>query len=147
MKKLFITLGFLFAIASITIAQTATFSISKNKTHKEVNTNYALTNTTAVWFLVNTVPNTPSTQDYQCVLNTTTAGQTSVVVGLYGRKFSDDSWTQIGSDATWTIGSSDSTLTISNTTPNRYRQYKVNAVGVGTGVTYVNSQEFKLYKE
>ena len=144
MKKLILIL----AIALVAFAargQTATYGIDKDKTHSITTTDYTLTNTTVSWFLWNIVPQTPLTQDFQCILDSLAGNHTNVAVALYGKKFSGDSWTQIGSTSNSTAGTD--TVTISNTVPNRYRFYKSEFTGTGTGTTTISSQELKIYKE
>jgi len=144
MRKLLLIL----VIAVVAIAargQTATFSISPKNTMKTVNKDYTLTNTTVTWFQWDAPRDVPATQDYQVNLDSLSGDHTNIAIKLYGRKFDDDSWTQIGS----TVNSTDSTATetISNTGPNRYRQYKVEFTGTGTGTTTIDWQKFKIWNE
>jgi hypothetical protein len=144
MRKLILIL----VIAVVAIAargQTATFHISPKNSYKIVNTNYTLTNATAVWFQWEAERNCLATQDYQVNLDSLSGNHTNIAIKLYGRKFDSDSWTQIGT----TVNSTDSTATetISNTAPNRYRQYKAEFSPTGTGVTTIDFQILKIWNE
>jgi len=143
MKKLL----FLLAIVIVTItanSQTATFSTG-NATEIEKNTNYTITNTTAIWFQFNAEKHYPSSIDYQVNLDSVSGNHTNIAISLYGRKFDDDTWVQIGSTVNSTDGTA--TETISNTNQNRYRQFKVLFTPTGTGVTTIDFQRFKLWLE
>jgi len=144
MRKLLLIL----VIAIVAIAargQTATFSIGDKHTYKVINTNYTLTNTTVIWFQWNAARDIPATQDYQVNLDSLAGNHTNIAIKLYGRTFEDDSWVQIGSTVNSTDGTA--TETISNTTPNRYRQYKAEFTGTGTGTTTIDWQKFKIWNE
>jgi len=144
MKKLFIS-ALLFMIMGIAIAQTATFNMSSRATTRTVNTNYTLTNTTVMWFQWNASKAVPTTQDFQVNLDSLAGNHTNIAIKLYGRKFSSDSWTQISSTVNSTTGTA--TETISNTVMNRFRQYKSEFTGTGTGTTIIDFQILKLWKE
>ena len=116
-------------------------------TYYDLTTDYTLINTTTSWFRWRGALDFPSTQDFEVHIDTLASGHTNVAVSLYGRKFAADSWTQIGSTVNWTITSADTTIIISNTTINRYREFKSNYVGTGTGTCTIANQQLKLYKE
>ncbi len=144
MKKLI----FILAIAFVAFAargQTATFNVNKNDNMSTINTNYTLTNTTVVWFQWNAARGIPATQDFQVNLDSLSGDHTNIAIKLFGRKFSDDSWTQIGSTVNSTDGTA--TETISNTVLNRWRQYKVEYTPTGTGTTTVDFQKFRVWNE
>jgi hypothetical protein len=145
MKKLIFILAFLFVIASIATAQEATFSIKASKNFKKVSTNYTLTNTTVLWFQWDAARGIPATQDYQANLDSLSGNHTNIAIKLFGKKFSDDSWTQIGSTVNSTDGTA--TETISNTVLNRFRFYKTEFTGTGTGTTNIDFQKFKVWNE
>jgi hypothetical protein len=145
MKRLISILALVFIIIGTASAQTATFYIPTRHTIDVVNTDYTITNTTAVWFLWNAERDMRATQDYQVNLDSLTGDHTNIDISLYGRKFSDDSWTQIGSTTSSTDGTA--TETISNTAANRYRQYKVLFTPTGTGTTIIDFQKFKIWNE
>jgi len=128
-------------------AQTDTFAaIPSNQTMITIGTDYTLTNTTESWFKIIAKKDGRSTQDYQCTLKKGAGTQTRVDVYLYGRKFTSDSWTLIGTD-NWQTGVNDSIVTISNTVANRYREYKASFVGTGTGTSTIDQQIFKQWIE
>ena len=144
MRKLLLIL--VIAVAAIAArGQTATFNIGEKHTYKIVNTNYTLTNTTAVWFQWNAERDIPSTQDYQVNLDSLAGNHTNIAIALYGRKFENSDWEQIGTTVNSTSGTA--TETISNTTPNRYRQYKVLFTGTGVGTTTIDWQALKIWNE
>jgi len=147
MKKLIFILALMFVITSTATAQTATVYVPDGDTYYNLTTDYTLTNTTTSWFRWKAASDFPSTQDLEIHIDTLVSGQTAVAVSLYGRKFADDSWTQIGSTVNWAITSADTTITISNTTINRYREFKSNFVGTGTGTCTIANQKLKLWKE
>lgn len=130
---------------STATAQDATFYIKSSNTIDKVTTDYTITNTTVVWFLWNAERNMRATQDYEVNLDSLAGDHTNIAIALYGRKFSDDSWTQIGSTINSTTGTA--TETINNTVANRYRQYKVSFTGTGTGTTTIDWQKFKIWNE
>ena len=135
-------------VGLLTTAQTATFNIASDNTMKTVNTDYTLTNTTVVWFQLNAARDMRATQDYEINIDSVSGNHTNIAIKLYGRVFSDDSWTQIGSTANSTHTATHTvTSTISNTVANRYRQYKFEFTPTGTGVSTIDFQKFKLWNE
>jgi hypothetical protein len=144
MKKLILILAIAF-VAFAARGQTAVITIQDGNTFAVKNTNYTLTNTTVSWFKFVAKKDNMSTQDFECNLDSLSGNHTNVAVSLYGRKFSTDDWTQIGSTVNWTGTTSDTTLTISNTEYNRYREYKANFLGTGTGTTTIDFQKFKQW--
>jgi len=148
MKKLIFILAIMFIGIGIATAQTDTYNIASKNTYRIINTDYTLTNTVATWFLWKAERNFTATQDFQVNLDSLSGDHTNVAVSLYGRKFSTDSWTQIGSTVDW-LGATggDTTITISNTSINRYREYKFNLLGTGTGTTTIDWQQFKIWNE
>lgn len=144
MKKLILIL----AIAVVAIAargQTATIELSEDISFYTVNTDYTLTNTTETWFKFDIAKDYPVTQDFQVNLDSLSGNHTNIAIALYGRKFDGDAWTQIGSTVNSTDGTA--TETISNTSPNRYREYKVSLTGTGTGTTTIDWMKFKVWRE
>ena len=143
MRKAFFVL--ILAIISVAVrGQTATFAMTVGETWAEKNTNYTLTNTTAQWFQFNAPQHYLSFQDFQVVLKKGTGTQSRVDVTLYGRKFDNDSWVQIGT-SNWQHGVNDSIVTISSGKQNAYRQFKVNYAGTGTGTSTIDRQTLKLW--
>ena len=147
MKKLIFILAFLFVITNIATAQTASFKIKSSATEKLVSTDYTLTNTTVSWFSWDVKRSTPATQDFQVNLDSLTGNHTNVAVSLWGRKFENDSWSQIGSTVNWAGTTSDTTITISNVSINRYRFLKTNFTPTGTGTSTIDSQNLKIWNE
>jgi len=147
MKKLFFILALAFLGFAAT-GQTATFNMSRKATTKPVNTNYTLTDAATVWFQWNASKAVPTTQDFQCNIDSVSGDHTNIAITLYGRKFDDDSWTQIGSTVNSTHTATHTvTSIISNTILNRYRQYKSEFVLTGTGVSTLDFQILKLWNE
>jgi hypothetical protein len=146
MKKLFLVLLLaVFAIASY--AQDATLYANEPNTYISSTVDVTVTNTTAVEVYLEGQQHMPATQDYLCQLDSTSGDHTNVAVELYGQKFNTGAWAQIGSTVNWAGTTADTTIIISNATANRYRRYKAKFTGTGTGVTTIDSQEFKLYRE
>ena len=142
MKKL---VFLLIAIFAVVIAEAQTVYVNKPSTYAAYNADVTVTNTTAATVYFEGAQDYPATQDYLCQLDSTSGDHTDVAVALYGQKFPTSAWVQIGSTVNWVGTTSDTTIVISNATANRYRKYKVVFTGTGTGVTTVDSQEFKLY--
>ena len=142
-------MAILFVITGIATAQTATFAkLPVDQTMQTINTNYTLTNAVVSWFLFTAKKNEPTTQDYQVNLDSLSGNHTNIAIKLYGKKFTGDSWTQIGE----TVNSTGSithtaTETISNAGSNRYRYYKAEFTGTGTGTTTIDWQKFKQWIE
>lgn len=126
--------------------QTAIVDVASEDTYYNLTTDYTLTNTTTSWFRWKMAKDHPSTQDFQVEFSATSGAQTRVDVTLYGRKFSSDSWVSIGT-ANWQKGVNDSVVTISNTSINRYREFKSNFTGTGTGTSTIEYQTLKLWKQ
>ena len=146
MKKLIFILALVFTIAYTATAQTATVQVASGYTYYNLTTDYTLTNTTVSWFQWNAAKDHPSTQDFQVEFSAASGSQTRVDVVLLGRKFSSDAWTSIGT-ANWQKGVNDSVVTISNTSINRYRQFKTQFTGTGTGTSTIEFQSLKLWKQ
>jgi hypothetical protein len=145
MKKTILLLAILLT-GTLVNAQVASKAMS-GKTYIKINTDYTVTDAVETWLSVEGALDFKSTQDFRVELDSTSGDHSNVAVALYGKKFSGDDWTQIGSTVNWAGTTSDTTITISNTTANRYRFFKFGYTGTGTGVTTVDKQEFKLWKE
>ena len=146
MKKILIILALVFMIIGTAAAQTATVNVADRYTYYNLATDYTLTNTTVSWFKWKYAKDYPSTQDFQVEFSWASGTQTRVDIVLYGRKFSDDSWTSIGT-GNWQHGVNDSIVTISNTSINRYREFKTEFTGTGTGTSTIEFQALKLWKQ
>lgn len=145
MKKLVLLFAIMFSVVIVN-AQSATVDMAK-VTYSVINTDYNVTNTTAIWFQFNAAKDYPTTQDFRVELDSVSGNHTNVAVALYGRKFSGDGWTAIGSTVNWKGTTADTTIIISNATANRFREFKVGFTGTGVGVTKIDKQELKLWIE
>ncbi|NIA28718.1 MAG: hypothetical protein GWP06_02245 [Actinobacteria bacterium] len=144
MKKFIL---FLIAIMAVGFVNAQTAYIDKPATYVSYTNDITVTNSTAATMYFTGKQDFPATQDYLCVLDSTSGNHTNVAVALYGQKFASSAWAQIGSTINWVGTTSDTTIVLSNATANRYRKYKVIFTGTGTGVTTVDSQELKLWLE
>lgn len=135
------------ACFAVLFASAQTINVDKPETYKAYTTDVTVTNAVASTVYFNGRQDFPTTQDYLCQLDSTSGNHTNVAVALYGQKFETAAWSQIGSTVNWKGTTADTTIVISNATANRYRKYKAVFTGTGTGVTTVDSQEFKLYLE
>lgn len=148
MKKYLAILMLVF-VAMISNAQTVTYSPLPLADSKFVqNTDYTLTDATARTFILPAAKLVPTTQDFYINLDSIAGNHTYVAVALYGAKFDDTAYSQIGSTITWkgTTSSHDTTIVISNATANRYSYYKWTVTGTGTGTTKIDVQQLKLYQ-
>lgn len=85
----------------------------------------------------------PTTQDLLVKLDSiSTPGAT---VALTGSKFGD-TYVAIDTTVTWSGSTADTTIIISNTTPNRYRYYKVTVTRTA-GKARINDVQLKQYFE
>ena len=146
MKKFLFILALVFIIIGTASAQTATVNVDSKFTYHNLSTDYTLTNTTVSWFKWEAAKDFPSTQDFQVEFSRLAGAQTKVDVVLYGRKFSSDDWVSIGTGS-WEHGVNDSIVTISNTSINRYREFKSNYTGTGTGTSTIEYQKLKIWKQ
>lgn len=144
MKRL---LFLLIAVMGFAFANAQTIYVDKPSTYAAYSTDVTVTNTTAATVYFEGRQDFKATQDYLCQLDSTSGNHTNVAVELYGQKFDSGAWSQIGSTVNWAGTTADTTIIISNTTANRYRKYKAVFTGTGTGVTTVDSQEFKVWLE
>jgi len=153
MKKLFLFVALMFAVAAISEAQTATITPTQTGgTYAEYATDQTLTTTTAKWFLYKFEPVNYTATNYIVQLDSTSGNHTNVAVALYGR-ISDQqaTWTQIGSTINWggvhaSVGA-DTTILFANTTETAYRQFKLLFTGTGTGTTNIMYQAVKIWND
>lgn len=145
MKKLFLFICLLVSFA--VSAQLATVQLNLPNTYVKVNATYNITSTTVGYMLFKAGANTPTTQDYAVKLDSISGNHTNVAIKIYGQKFDSGAYAQIGSTINWKGTTKDTLIIFSNATLNRYRNYKVEYTGTGTGVTRLTYQEFKLYNE
>lgn len=147
MKKLVLFLSLVFALFVSVQAQTVNLAVPSGSTYANWLTDYNVTNTTARNFVIYGAQDFAATQDYLIQLDSVSGNHTNVAVALYGAKFETTAYSQIGSTVNWKGTTADTTIVISNASANRYRYYKVVVTGTGTGVTKVDSQEFKVYNQ
>lgn len=153
MKKiiLFIVLLFGFvALSAQTVTLPAMAAQDKTATYQYVPTDYTLSGTTVRYFVFTAPQAYKATQDFVCKMDTTVGtNHTSVAVKLQGQKSAiKNDWTDIGSSVTWHVTGKDTVIIISDTTANRYRNYRSVFTGVGdSAVTKITDQELKLYLE
>lgn len=143
MKKLLLTL-FLFAAFGMAKAQTATYQLTNVETLRDVATDYTLTDAVAKYFVFKAEKNNPIAVDYQVLLTKGTGSHTETTVVLSGRKFSSDTWTEIGTGLSGTITTT-ALVTISFPGTLQYREFKVEFTGTGTGTTTISNQQFKIW--
>lgn len=148
--KNFLMLFVCLLFSAVASAQLATVNIAAPNTSSTlIETDYTLTNTTVGYVLFKAPLGTPATQDYLVKLDSVSGNHTNIAVKVYGQKFDQSAFVQIGSTINWkgTTTSHDTIIVFSNATANRYRNYKVEFTGTGTGVSKINYQQFKLYQE
>jgi hypothetical protein len=143
MKKLFLILGFVI-VAVTAYCQTASFSV-KSVMSKDITSNYSLSGTIADTFLFTATKNYYTMQSYNINLDSASGNHTAVATSLYGRIFTTDAWTQVGSTITWKGTTADTTFKIESTAPNKYNYFMVRLVGTGTGVTTIDSQTWQQW--
>ena len=144
MKKLIFIIA-LMVIAFGSQAQMLTTTLNMGNSYANVTTDYVLTNTTARYWQINAQPEWYNAQEVVVQLDSTSGNHTNVAVALYGR-FSDQiAWAAIGSAQNWKGTTADTTLVFSNSTENKYRQFKLLFTGTGTGTTTIDRMEFKYY--
>lgn len=145
MKKLIFILVF-GMLAVYANAQIAILDVSSPKTNIETTAVTTLTNTTAQYIQFNAPQHFKTTQDFTVTFHKATGTPTRVNVALLGQKTADTPWVSIATGF-WKVTSADTVMTLSNTTANRYRNYKVTYTPAGTGTSTITKQVFKLYLE
>lgn len=147
MKKFILIFSFIISFVFVN-AQTVTFPpLTADNTYFINTTNYTLTNTTARNFIIPAAQHWATTQDYIVKIDSTGGDHTNVSVSLWGQKSAiAGDWVQIGSTVNWKGTTADTVIIISNTTANRFRNYKATIVGTGTGTSKISVQELKLYR-
>ena len=143
MKK-FILIMVLGLVAVFANAQLATINVQSGNTTAIVNTSYTLTNTTANYLVVNAPQVWTTTQDFTVTFHKATGTPTRVNVVLYGQKTADTPWVSIATGF-WKVTTADTVMTLSNTTANRYSNYKILYTPAGTGTSNITKQVLKLY--
>ena len=145
MKKLFLIIAVL-ALSVASFAQMKTTTLRSGTTYADLSTDYTLTNTTAQYWQINAGQNWYTAQELVIDLDSASGNHTNVAIQLMGRISDNDTWANIGSAINWlgTTGG-DTTIVYSNTTENKYRQFKVLYTPTGTGTTTITNQVFKQY--
>ena len=145
MKKLFLLLAFLAVALLQTQAQMTSTTIRTGITYANVITEYTITNTTAAYWYVVAPQNYYTAQELVISLDSASGDHTNVAIQLQGRLTTLDAWTNVGSAINWKGTTNDTIIVYSNTTENKYRQFKILYTGTGTGTTTINRQVFKQY--
>jgi hypothetical protein len=146
MKRFLFLVSLVFSLAAS--AQLATVNVIIPSTSSNlITTTYNVTNAVVGYMVFKAPQNQPTTQDYLVKLDSVSGNHTNVAVAVYGQKFDTSAWVAIGSAINWKGTTRDTIIVFSNATANRYRNYKVQYTGTGTGVTRLTYQQFKLYLE
>lgn len=145
MKKLFI-LAVLFAIGMMATAQTTVYS-QKGQTYWKGTTDITITDATPVTIIINAdqAIAEPTTQHALIDVDSVSGNHTAVAVLLYGQNFDSQAWTAISSTIVDQGVNQNTDLTITNTTETRWRRFKMVFTGTGTGVSKIDTWEFKVY--
>ena len=148
MKRFILFIALLFVGLAYASAQTVTYPrLLPGETYLYTATDYTLAGTTARVFVYPAQQHYKATQDYVIKLDSVAGGDADVVVVLQGQKSSIKAdWTTIAT-ATWYGKSIDTTIILSNTTANRYRNFRATVTAGGAGTRRVLDQEFKLWLE
>ena len=145
MKKLLL-IAILGLLAFVTQAQPmATVNIPVGQSLGATAVDYTLTNAVVRYTLVTAPQNYATMQDVSIELDSLSGNHTNVAVALFGQKFDNSAWVAIGSAVNWKGTTADTTILISNETANRYRNYKIQYTGTGTGTTKVDVQQLKQW--
>jgi hypothetical protein len=146
MKKLFLIFALMFTFAVISFAQNVTLYMGENQEYVKYTTDVTLTATTPVWYLFKTATDWPTTQHFIVDFDSVSGDHTAVTATLFGRNFDDAAWTSI--TTTIVDGGVNSAIDITgtNTTETRWRQFKLNLVGTGVGVSTIDKVEFLMLK-
>lgn len=134
-----------FAACDDAEAQMRTDNLRPGVTYVDVSTDYTLTNAVAQYWAVNAGQNYYTAQELVINLDSASGNHTNVAIQLQGRITSMDAWANIGSAINWLGTTSDTSIVYSNTTENKYRQFKILYTGTGTGTTTIDRQVFKQY--
>ena len=145
MKKVIILLSLIAVIFACNPSQSQTIlNMPKGNTWIKTTDDITLTNNVAKYIQINAPQDWYTAQAYTIQLDSVSGNHTNVAVVLSGRVSDQTStWTTI-STINWT-GSSDTTIIGLNATENAYRQFRVTLTGTGTGVSKVDTFEFKQW--
>ena len=146
MKKFIFIFALMFACTAISSAQDVTIVGAKGQQYFVYTTDVTITNTTAVWFLIKTDAEFPTTQHALIDCDSVSGNHTEIALTLFGRNFDTQAWTSISSTIVNPGVDANIDNTLTNTTETRWRQFKVLLTGTGTGVSKVDKLEFLLLK-
>lgn len=126
--RIYLLIGILL-LGVVGFSQNKTANIKKGNTYSNMSFTAADTiNESQTYYIVVTnYQNYPAMQDVWIELDSVT-GAMSAVVTVYGKKFSDDSYTSIGSVITLAGFETDTAFNYPVTTANRYRYWKIEVV-------------------
>ena len=111
-----------------------------------VQTDYTLTNTTALTIQVTAPRAYPVIQSLTVLYKGGASGLTNVRLSLWGKLTATGDSTQIGADTDWNCTSAATgSATITNTTATLWQYYTIKFVGTGTGTAVVDNQNFQIY--
>lgn len=154
MKRLILFITLLFAGLVYANAQTVALPAMKaGFVWAQVTTPYTLNAATVRNFTISAPQMYATTQDFIVKLDTvvgTATQHATVAVAIYGQKSAiAGDWTQIGTTKTWYNTTADTVIILSNTTANRYSNYKFVYTGSNTSgaKTQITQQYLKLYLE
>jgi hypothetical protein len=147
MKKLIALLMFFYLAFAGLEAQNKTVNIATGSSFVDVVHTAADTVSaarTTYELLIRAPQHHKTTQDLYVKLDSVSLSKGTVL--LQGQKIDGTAWTNIGSAVTWNGTSKDTTIIISNTTANRYRNYKVLFTRTA-GKWLIFDTQLKLYFE
>lgn len=142
MKKLIFLIAILLT-GLFADAQTVYSYGKDNQTYFENTTDYAMVGTRTRDWVITAPCDFPTAQLFTCALSGDSAHYT-VQLNMYGRVSDLAAWSAIGSPILWCQTTSDTVIVFSNTTENRYRQYRALFTPGGKGGTVTN-MELKLF--
>ena len=145
MKKLLL-IAILGLFAFVTKAQPMeTINIPAGQSLGSSAVDFTLTNAVVRYTLVTAPQNYATMQDFRIELDSLSGNHTNVAVAVFGQKFDSGAWVAIGSAVNWKGTTADTTIVITNETANRYRNYKIQYTGTGTGTTKIDDRKIKQW--
>lgn len=149
MKILIFIFGILFSLILSIEAQDKVYYMGSSTYQKATFTSADTISSNDTLFIVeiDAGENQKTTQNFKTVLDSV-SGTPTVDITLQGRVFDGDTWNTIGSSVSWTGTSGDTTIYITNTTANRYRQYRwLYDATTDAQKSTITSGELKLWRE
>jgi hypothetical protein len=154
MKKFVFLMLFAFFAGGLAAQPYITLAPSKTFADNRITSADIVTNTEVLTYTLETGRHVPYTYDIQMKVDTvTTPGTNSgVSVQLIGKKFENDSWTNIGAAVVWkslavhAVGA-DTTINWNVTSAVRWRYVGVKLTGAGTHDMQVTRLSWKLWEE